>query len=310
MCYRRSGNLRTHSRQAAFGHPRPRRSTCSWWRHRRSAHLDRLIRTFIGAQPRATIPASSHTPLKSREQRQDERWHRHVIGKVVSQGIWTQQRVAKRLNLEVAVCQLYNEARGTVCHRCYEWPVLQADSEAAKLAGGPWAWELFERATHVRPRSRKAFAPTRVPSFMVQPASKRHPRRNTRHRQVFFWTRGASPSWLDAGGDNRRGWWWWACCTLCETARTMRRQRTTFDPVTLHIDCAATVESIRAPRQKTLSSASQRTHIWSSFSSGQSEGARNEDTRARGQGVGIGGQGEGNLCCHGREKWRLIPGTL
>ena len=56
-------------------------------------------------------------------------WHRNVLVKLVSRGIWTQERLA-RLRGEVdGSCQLCNDGPGTMFHRCYECLALQTERD-------------------------------------------------------------------------------------------------------------------------------------------------------------------------------------
>ena len=68
------------------------------------------------------------------------RWHKHVVVKLVSQGIWTEQRVAQRYKLEDATCQLCNEACGTIFPQVLRVPSFASGrpaSSGSQLARGP-----------------------------------------------------------------------------------------------------------------------------------------------------------------------------
>ena len=56
-------------------------------------------------------------------------WHQNVLVKLVSRGIWTQERLARLRGEEDGSCQLCNDGPGTMFHRCYECPALQAQKE-------------------------------------------------------------------------------------------------------------------------------------------------------------------------------------
>ena len=56
-------------------------------------------------------------------------WHRNVLVKLVSRGIWTQERVARLRREDDDSCQLCNEGPGTMFHRCYECPALHAERD-------------------------------------------------------------------------------------------------------------------------------------------------------------------------------------
>ena len=61
-------------------------------------------------------------------------WHCNGLVKLVSRGIWTQDRVARLQGWEDDRCQLCNEGPGTFFHRCYECPAFH--TERARLTGG------------------------------------------------------------------------------------------------------------------------------------------------------------------------------
>ena len=56
-------------------------------------------------------------------------WHRNVLVKLVSRGIWTQERLARLRGEDDGSCQLCNDGPGTMFHRCYECPALQAERD-------------------------------------------------------------------------------------------------------------------------------------------------------------------------------------
>ena len=63
-------------------------------------------------------------------------WHRNVLVKLVSRGIWTQERLARLRCEDDGSCQLCNDGPGTMFHRCYECPALQTESRHVRLTGG------------------------------------------------------------------------------------------------------------------------------------------------------------------------------
>ena len=120
-----------HGQSGSWSSTKARRSTYSGWRQRRWQG----VRT----KQTSTFLASHQAPLRSRELRQDEKgWHRHLIVRLVAQGIWTQQRVAKRFNLEDAACQLCNKQKHAVPQ------VLRVPSAAGRQGGTYFATNLLE----------------------------------------------------------------------------------------------------------------------------------------------------------------------
>ena len=70
-------------------------------------------------------------------------WHRNVLVRLVSLGIWTQERFARLRREDGDSCQLCNEGPGTVVHRCYECPALQTErdmqvSQEVRQRRFPW----------------------------------------------------------------------------------------------------------------------------------------------------------------------------
>ena len=180
-------------------------------------------------------------------------------------------------------------SRGTLCHKCYGCPTLQADRKARTSQGlRQAAANLLEdhfaegNSSHgpcsqVRPRCQRGH--DRVQYFAIT-----CPRlaclKSLLCPRVFLWTRGASTSLLGAGGEDwkrasssprRTG----RCQSICRLAKPRAMARTTrlsmagpltSDPVTLHMDCAGEGVAIRAPRKKTLGSRGERADIWSRMS--------------------------------------------
>ena len=56
-------------------------------------------------------------------------WHRNVLVKLVSRGIWTQERLARLRGEGDGSCQLCNDGPGTMFHRCYQCPALQTERD-------------------------------------------------------------------------------------------------------------------------------------------------------------------------------------
>ena len=56
-------------------------------------------------------------------------WHRNVLVKVVSHGIWTQERLSRLKGEDEDTYQLCHEGPGTMFHRCYECPALQTQRD-------------------------------------------------------------------------------------------------------------------------------------------------------------------------------------
>ena len=119
-------------------------------------------------------------------------WHRHLIVKLVSQGIWTQQPTS------ASTWTMHHARSATRPEELFTAGAMNA--QRCRQTSSPFARAL--------PRSygRGGGAPSRVPRLTAQQASKRHSQRDTLHRRVFLWTRDASTSWLGTGVTNIKGW--------------------------------------------------------------------------------------------------------
>ena len=86
------------------------------------------------------------------------RWHQHVLVKLVSGGIWTQERLARLRGVDEDRCQQCHEAPGTMFHRCYECPALRSERDMRV------SQEVRQAARSLEPQYREQFAQGIFPS--------------------------------------------------------------------------------------------------------------------------------------------------
>ena len=79
-------------------------------------------------------------------------WHRNVLVKQVSRGIWTQERLARLRGWEDDRCQLCHDSPGTVFHRCCECPALQTERDMHV------SQDVRQAARSLAPQYREQFA--------------------------------------------------------------------------------------------------------------------------------------------------------
>ena len=207
-------------------------------------------------------------------------WHRNVLVKRVSRGIWTQERLA-RLRGEVdGSCQLCNDGPGTRFHRCYECPALQTERDmydsqevraAARAVDSPkreqFAHGIFPDPGAILPtgfaeRQCQVFWHNRLPDGLLE-------------EHIF--TDGSS---CGSGALRRAGWAVVAVDDVGnlkaaaygavpsdvlpgQSARDAAMAgQFTLDPLTLYIDCEGTIATINGPKHKALGARGPRAHVW------------------------------------------------
>ena len=137
-------------------------------------------------------------------------WHRNVLVKLVSRGIWTQERLARLRGKDDGSCELCNDGPGTMFHRCYECPALQTERDMYV------SQEVRAAARAVGSSSHTAFFRTLAPCFqqVLLNASARSsgtiaPRwvfgGAHFHGRLFVGLRCAATCWLGCGGGRRCG---------------------------------------------------------------------------------------------------------
>ena len=185
-------------------------------------------------------------------------WNRNVLFKLVSRGIWTQDRLSRLRGWEDDRCQLCHDGPGTMFHRCYECPALQTErdmhvSQEVRQAAVQrtvctrhFPWSCHHTANR--------FAPAVMPSFVAQ-SGPRWPRRGTFSRTGNLKSAafGAVPCDVLLGQSSRDG----------EDYAAAMAGIIAVDPLTLHTDCEGTIATISGPKGKALRAGGPRPHVWS-----------------------------------------------
>ena len=168
-------------------------------------------------------------------------WHRNVLVKLVSRGIWTQERLV-RLRSEVdGSCQLCNDGPGTMFHRCYECPALQT-----------------ERDMYVSQEVLPGFLAQSAPRWALGGAHF-HGRLLVRQRHVAARRLGSGggrrcgkPQSSSLRGGAERRFAWAVSGRDGEDYAAAMAGQFTLDPLTLYIDCEGTIATINGPKHKAL----------------------------------------------------------
>ena len=212
-------------------------------------------------------------------------WHRNVLVKLVSRGIWTQERLA-RLRGEVdGSCQLCNDGPGTMFHRCYECPALQTErdmyvSQEVRAAARAVDAQYREQFAHGIFPDPGAILPAGFPERQCQVFWHNRPPDGLLEGHIF--TDGSSSG---SGALRRAGW---AVVAVDDVgnlkaaaygavpsdvlpgqsardgedyAAAMAGQFA-MDPLTLYIDCEGTIATVNGPKHKALGARGPRAHVW------------------------------------------------
>ena len=190
-------------------------------------------------------------------------WHRNVLVKLVSRGIWTQERLARLRGEDDGSYQLCNDGPGTVFHRCYECPALQTERDMYV------SQKVRVAARAVGSQNREQFAHGIFPD----PGAILPPGLPERQCEVFWHNRppdggavvavddvgnvkaaacGAVPSDVLPGQSARDG----------EDYAAAMAVQFTLDPLTLFIDCEGAIATINGPKYKALGARGPRAHVW------------------------------------------------
>ena len=246
-------------------------------------------------------------------------WHRNVLVKLVSRGIWTQERLVRLRGEDDGSCQLCNDGPGTMFHRCYECRALQAErgmyvSQEVRQASRSVGSQCREQFAHGIFPDPGAILPT---GFLERACQvlwhNRHPD-GLLEEHIF--TDGSSSG---SGALRRAGWAEVAVDDVGnlgaaaygavpsdvlpgQSARdgedyaAAMAGHITLDPLTLHIDCEGTVATINGPKHKALGAQGTRAHVWNRLlvfprrgQGGQSQGSCDRARRG----------GGGHLCAKG-----------
>ena len=197
-------------------------------------------------------------------------WHRIVLVKLVSRGIWTQDRLSRLRDWEDDLCQLCHEGPGTTFHRCYECPALQTELDMCV------SLEVRQAARSLEPQSREQFAHSIYPrpSQILPTGAIRQPCPVLWHSRPpdgllegHIFTDGSSAGSVAL---RRAGWAVVAVDGLGnlkeaaygaiptdvvpgqrdgEDNAAVMAGTITIDPLTLHIDCEGTIATINGPKR-------------------------------------------------------------
>ena len=133
-CSRSDGWDGARSRKGISPPTMARRSTSWQWRRRRCVfgwiRLPSCGPTALhtGTSPKCPLIWEAIRPLLVSGKLEGwSLWHRNVLVKLVSRGVLTQERQVRLRGEDDGSCQLCNEGPGTMFHRCYECPALQAE---------------------------------------------------------------------------------------------------------------------------------------------------------------------------------------
>ena len=212
-------------------------------------------------------------------------WHRNVLVKLVSRGIWTWERLARLRGEEDGSCQLCNDGPGTMFHRCYERPALQTERDmyvsqevrvAARAVGSQYreqfAHSIFPDPGAIFPtgfpeRECRVFWHNRLPDGLLEghiftdgSSSGNGALRRAGWAAVAVddagnlkaAAYGAVPSDVLSGQSARDG----------EDYAAAMAGQFTLDPVTLFIDWEGTIATINGPKHKALGARGPRAHAW------------------------------------------------
>ena len=208
-----------------------------------------------------------------------------MLVKLVSRGIWTQERLARLRGEEDGSCQLCNDGPGTMFHRCYECLALQTERDmyvsqevrAAARAVGSQYREQFANGIFPDPG---AILPTGFPERECQVFW--HNRLPDGLLEGHTFTDGSSSG---SGALRRAGWAVVAVDDVGileaaaygavpsdvlpgQSARdgedyaAAMAVQFTLDPLTLYIDCEGTIATINGPKHKALGAQGSRAHVW------------------------------------------------
>ena len=211
-------------------------------------------------------------------------WHRNVLVKLVSRGIWTQERLARLTSEDDGCCQLCKDGPGTMFHRCFECPALQAERDmyvsqevlvAARSVGSQHR-EQFAQGNFPDPG---AILPTGFPDRACQVLWHNQPPDGLLEGHIF--TDGSSSG---SGALRRAGWAVVAVDDVenlkaaygavpsdvlpgqtsrdGEDCAAAMAGHITLDPLTLHIECEGTIATVNGPTHKALGAQGPRVLVW------------------------------------------------
>ena len=179
---------------------RPKQWASGWTRH----SFCGLTALHTGISPRAlfweaTIPLQVSGKLEGWSL-----WHRNVLVKLVSRGIWTQERLARLRGKDDGSCELCNDGPGTMFHRCYECAASQTERDmyvsqevraAARAVGSSLHTAFF---LTLAPVFQQVFL--NVPGFVAHSAPRRAAGGAHFHGRLFVGQRRVATGWLGCGG--------------------------------------------------------------------------------------------------------------
>ena len=212
-------------------------------------------------------------------------WHRNVLVKLVSRGIWTQERLARLRGEGDGSCQLCTDGPDTMFHRCYECPALQTErgmyvSQEVCVAARAVDSQFMEQFAHGIFPDPGAILPTGFPERECQVFWHNRPPDGLLEEHIF--TDGSSSG---SGALRRAGWAGVAVddagnlnaaaygavpsdALPGQSARdgedyaAAMAGQFTLDPLTLYIDCEGTIATISGPKHKALGAQGPRAHVW------------------------------------------------